>query len=262
MRWPSPADRAPRLFPSLPTHINVSQLKRPENATLQWIPLGLGGPDLETIGIDLFDGPSSLLISGPSGSGRSTAAASVTSSLSAIGIGCVVLCGPRSPLPPIVAGLPNVHVLVGPTLTDDTIREALGALGRAQSAIIVDDCEQLTVSDNGPFGDKPTVLQEAVSPERRGCMALVLCGNASLLFDGPIRSLTRLTRSVRDEGVSVTLNPPTPNFAREHNLRLEADQFLNGPGRGYFTSLSSSLFLQMANRILPEKILEKSSSEE
>jgi S-DNA-T family DNA segregation ATPase FtsK/SpoIIIE len=244
----STGGRPPRLFPSLPVRLSATALAdRPEDAGPLWIPLGLGGPDLVPVGVDLFAGPQSLLISGPAGSGRSTAAAGVVRELSARGVGCVVLCTPRSPLAAQLAGRPGVSVLVGPTLTDEVVRQAATALGTQKLAVIADDCDQLTiVPTTRNFDDVPILPAEAISPDRLGTMALVLCGNGMALLDGVRRSLTAATRQVLDEGTRLLLTPSAAATAREHRIVLEADQFLFGPaGRGYFASGRQQLLVQL-----------------
>ncbi len=230
----TPPVRAPRHFPSLDPQVDVSRVARPEDATAGWVPLGLGGPELEPFGVDLFAGPQMLLVSGPAGSGRSTAAAVAVSELARQGVGCVVLCPPRSPLVQLVAGVRNVSVLVGPTLTDDVVRQAAAALETPQVVVVADDCEQLTVvPTTKSFEEQPTLLAEATTPDRLGRMGLVLCGNAMPLLDGR-RSLSAVARRVLDEGARVLLTPAQPAVAREHRILLEADQYLAGPpGRGY-----------------------------
>jgi S-DNA-T family DNA segregation ATPase FtsK/SpoIIIE len=213
-----------------------------------WIRLGVGGPDLTPVGVDLFAGPQSVLISGPAGSGRSTAAAGMVQQLSALGVGCVVLCTPRSPLVNLLAGRSGVAVLVGPTLTDDVVRQAATALGTERVAVIADDCEQLTVvPSTANFDDVPTLLAEAATPDRLGRMAVVLCGNGMALLDGPRRSLTTVTRQVLDEGTRVLLVPSAPATAREHRIVLEVDQYVFGPpGRGYLARGREQHLVQLA----------------
>jgi DNA segregation ATPase FtsK/SpoIIIE, S-DNA-T family len=242
--------RMPHRFPSLPQKLDpasMDNLPVPEGAGPLWISLGLGGPDLRPVGIDLFTGPQSLLVSGPAGSGRSTAAAGIVRELSALGVGCVVLCTPRSPLAGQVAGVKGVSVLIGPTLTDEVVRQAATALGTEKLVVIADDCEQLTVVPTTKnFDEVPLLLAEAITPDVLGRMGLVLCGNGMALLDGMRRSLTAVTRQVLDEGARVLLTPTAPATAREHRITLEADQFLFGPpGRGYFASGREQLLVQL-----------------
>jgi S-DNA-T family DNA segregation ATPase FtsK/SpoIIIE len=246
-------DPALRWFPSLPRQIGLAEVAgvRPADASADWIPLGVGGPEVGPVGVDLFAGPQMLLISGPAGSGRSTAAATVVTGLGALGIGSVVLCPPRSPLAAQLAGRPGVSVLVGPTFSDEVIRQAAAALvsaGMPRVVIVADDCEQLTVlATTKNFDEMPTLLVEATTPEQLGRMGLVLCGNAMALLDGPRRSLTAVTRHVLDEGTRLLLTPTAPATAREHRVTLEVDQFVFGPaGRGYLARGREQLLVQLA----------------
>ncbi len=242
-----PPARAPRRFPPLPRIVHAADVKRPDGVSAGWVPLGIGGPDLEPVGVDLFAGPQTLLVSGPPGSGRSTAAATAVHALSAHGVGCVVLCTPRSPLTAWLAGRPNVSVLRGPTLTDEVVRQAATALGTDHLVVVVDDCDQITVVETTKsFEQLPTLLAEATTPDRLGRMGLILCGDAMPLIDGPRRSLTPVTRHALTEGARVLLNPTAARVAREHGMILEADQFVVGaPGRGFFHVNAISLHLKM-----------------
>ena len=239
---------APRTFPPLPDRVDVACLARPGEATDGWFPLGVGGPDLDPVGVDLFAGPQCLLVSGPPGSGRSTAAAGVVSALAGRGVGCVVLCTPRSPVVRWLAGRPAVSVLPGPTLTDDVVRTAARALGTDRVVVVADDCEQLTLTPTTrSFEELPTLPAEATTPDRLGTMGLVLCGDAAALLEGPRRSLSVVTRHVLTEGTRLVLAPTTRAAAREHGLTLEADQFFPGPpGRGYLVTGRDTALVQLA----------------
>lgn len=92
--------RLPREFPALPTRITLDELPptaSPSSPT--WIPLGIGGPDHSTVGVDLIEGAHMLLLSGPPGSGRTTATAALAHSLRRAGIGVLAVAPPRSPCP-------------------------------------------------------------------------------------------------------------------------------------------------------------------
>jgi DNA segregation ATPase FtsK/SpoIIIE, S-DNA-T family len=137
---------------------------------------------------------------------------------------------------------------IGPTLSDEALRQAAGVLSTARTVIVVDDCEQITVTPTErKFEEVPTLLSDAIAPPAQGLMGLVLCGNAIPLLDGPQRSLTTVARQVREEGACLLLTPSAPGVAREHGLKLEADQYFTGPpGRGYLKAGRERLLVQVA----------------
>ncbi|WP_299036676.1 FtsK/SpoIIIE domain-containing protein [uncultured Pseudokineococcus sp.] len=246
---PTP-ERAPRRFPSLPWPLPLADVPRPDGVSDGWVPLGVGGPDLGPVGVDLFTGPQGLLVSGPAKSGRSTAAATTALALAQRGVGCIVLCKPQSPVKGWLSGRANVMVLEGPTLTDEVIRSAAAGLGTDRVVVIADDCEQLTmVATEKSYDELPTLLAEALTPERSGQMGLVLCGNGMPLLESTKRSLASVAQRVSQEGATLLLTPTDRATAREHRLALEADQYLAGPaGRGYLLSERRQQLVQLPNR--------------
>jgi S-DNA-T family DNA segregation ATPase FtsK/SpoIIIE len=240
--------RAPQRFPRLPSRLDVTNVARPGGVSAGWVPLGVGGAGLGPVGVDLFAGPQLLLVSGVDGSGRSTAAAVAALTLSGQGVGCVVLVTPASPLAAILAGQPGIAVLQGPTVADEAVRAAAAALAAERIVVIVDDCEKVTVVETkkNAFEELPSLLAEAVTPEQHGRMGVVLCGDAFPLLAGPRRALTGLARHAVSDGARVLLMPTTPPTAREHEISLEADEFLPGPpGRGYLRVGRQQLLVQL-----------------
>jgi len=232
--------RLPRRFTSLPVRVDVDELRLPEPApSATWVPLGVGGPDVTVVGLDPFEiGPHLVLVSGPPGSGRSTAAATLAQGLRRAGIGVLAVATPRSPLPRLLGDDAGVRVLTGTTLQDGELRAAAAAFGDDRYAVVVDDCEQLvlTPSQDG-FTDAPTLLQEIASPGALGRRALVLAGDATPILVGQRRSLKRVVDEVMTAGTRVLLAPTSRPVAREHGFDLEPDQYFAGPpGRGYLTS--------------------------
>jgi S-DNA-T family DNA segregation ATPase FtsK/SpoIIIE len=240
--------RAPRQFPRMPYRLDAASIARPDGVSAGWVPLGVGGASLEPAGVDLFAGPQALLVSGAGGAGRSTAAAVAALTLSAQGVGCVVLATPTSPLAALLAGRQRIAVLLGPTVADEVVRNAAAALDTERVVVVVDDCEKMTVLETkkNAFEELPSLLAEAVTPERLGRMGVVLCGDAFPLLAGPRRALTGLARHAVSVGARVLLMPTTPAAAREHEISLEADQFLPGPpGRGYLRVGREQMLVQL-----------------
>jgi len=222
----------PKTFPPLPRHVSLTDIERPADASPTWIALGLGGDDSGPIGVDLFSGPSVLLVSGGAGSGRSTAAVNLTRQLAGGGVGCVVLATNKSPAVAALAGVPRVQVLAGTTFDDATVRATADALCTSKVAIIVDDAERISVTPREvSFETQPTLLREACSSHGR--LGLTLCGNGLPLMEGR-RSLSFEARNAATEGTLLIVGSPTRSFLREHGFELEPDQVRQGDvGRGH-----------------------------
>jgi hypothetical protein len=123
--------RLPRRFPSLPARVNVSELPLPQPLPSPcWIPIGVGGPDAATIGVDLFDaGPHLMFISGPPGSGRTTAIATLARLLTWNGVDVVAVASPQSPLGRMLADDEAIRVVTAATVDDGVLREAAEPFG-------------------------------------------------------------------------------------------------------------------------------------
>jgi S-DNA-T family DNA segregation ATPase FtsK/SpoIIIE len=232
--------RLPRRFGSMPTRISLDALAPPDPPpTPTWLPVGVGGPGVDPVGVDLFDaGPHLLLVSGPAESGRTTAAATLAHGLRRIGVGVLALAPPRSPLARLLPDDPGVQVVTGTTIKDVALREAAAAFGDGPYAVVVDDCEQITLaaSQDG-YSDAPTLLEELAGPGALGRQALVLCGDALPILSGQRRSLVRVVNEIMTGGTRLLLTPTSAAVAREHGFGLEPDQLFAGPpGRGFLAS--------------------------
>jgi S-DNA-T family DNA segregation ATPase FtsK/SpoIIIE len=241
-------------FPSLPLRLPLSGLPAPgAGGAPTWVPFGVGGPQMTPVGVDLFEaGPQLLLVSGASGTGRTSAAATVARGLRAAGIGVLLVAPPRSPLPELLgrAGADDggVRVVRGTTVKDTELREAAEAFGDGRFAVVIDDCEQVTVvATQENWDDKPTLLAQIADPGSLGRRALVLCGDALPMLSGQRRSLARVLGEVMTSGARLLLCPPVPAVAREHGMVLEPDQFFPGPpGRGYLAVGRATSLVQLA----------------
>lgn len=243
--------RLPRRFPSLPTRISVAELVPPDPPPGDgWLPLGIGAADGSTVGVDLFGAdPHLLLVSGPPGAGRTTAAATVAEGLRRRGVGVLALAPPRSPLPRLLPDDdPEVRVVTSAAVTDAELRGAAATFGDRPFAVIVDDCDQVSVlaTEQG-FAAAPTLLEEIAQPAARGRRALVLTGNAAPVLTGFPGPLARLIGTVLATGVRLLLTPENRAAALAHNFALEPDQyFTDPPGRGYLSTARGALLLQLA----------------
>jgi S-DNA-T family DNA segregation ATPase FtsK/SpoIIIE len=226
----------PRPFPSMPVRVTLEELGLPGSPpSPTWIPIGVGGAGT-TAGLDLFEaGPHLAVVSGPSGSGRTTAAAMLAHGLRRVSIGVLAIAPPRSPLPKLLPLDEGVRVITGTTVKDADLRDAAAVFGDGRYAILVDDCEQITLTPSQEgFSDAPTLFEDVVSPGALGRQALVLCGDATPILSGQRRSLARILGEIMTSGTRILLTPTLPSGAREHGFVLQPDQFFAGPpGRGY-----------------------------
>ncbi|NJP91936.1 FHA domain-containing protein [Nonomuraea sp. FMUSA5-5] len=242
-RAPAPAHAAsanlgPRPFPPLPAAVALRDLPSPA--------IGVGGPGVTPVGLDLFDlGPHLVLVSGPAGSGRSTAALVMATVLLRAGVRVLALAPPRSPL---VRSLPEARALTGTSFTDEELREAVEAFEGDRYAVVVDDVDQITITPREQgFDTLPTLLQDLLAPSELGRRALVLCGDATSLLEGHRRALASEVSEVLRSGTRFLLTPTSRVHAREHGINLEPDQFFAGPpGRAYMGSARRLDLLQFA----------------
>jgi S-DNA-T family DNA segregation ATPase FtsK/SpoIIIE len=239
-------DRRPKRFPAIPSRVTLPLPGPPRGAT--WLTVGVGGPEVGPIGLDLFaEGPQGVLVSGPAGSGRTSAAAVFARALHRAGIGVVALCPPRSPLPGLLPA-DGIRVVTGTTVPDADLRQAASVFGSGPFAVVVDDCEQLTlVPREAGYAEEPTLLAELAGPDALGRAALVLCGDVVPVLSGQRRSLLRVVNEVMTTGTRILLCPSAPAVAREQGFSLEADQFFTGPpGRGYLARGRTTDLIQFA----------------
>ena len=249
---PAPLDprRLPRRFPSLPTRISVESLALPSPLpSSSWIPLGVGGPDVATIGIDLFDvGPHLMLISGPPGSGRTTAIATLAKLLSWNGIDVLAVAPPRSPLAGMLAEDEGIHVITAAVVEDTALRAAAEPFGDNRYAVLLDDADRVTIqATKQSFAESPTLLDEIAHPSSFGRRALVIAADAAPILSGQRRSLAKPTQEALASGYRLLLTPAKRADARQLNMTLEPDQYFTRPaGRGYLASIGTPLLIQIA----------------
>jgi len=238
--------RAPRRFPAIPARVSLDELASAGGTT--WLPVGIGGPEAEPVGVDLFAGAHALLVSGPAGSGRTTAAAVVARGLRRAGIGVLALAPPRSPLPQLLPQEDGVRVITGVSLKDEQLREAVVDFGDNPYAIVVDDANQLTVvAAKQGFGEAPTLLEETAQFTARGRAALVLTADATPILTGFPSPISRVLNSVVTNGSTLLLTPNSRAAALAHHAALEPDQLFAGPpGRGYLLGGPDPTLLQVA----------------
>jgi S-DNA-T family DNA segregation ATPase FtsK/SpoIIIE len=240
----------PQRFPSLPLQVTVDQVMSADAAPSRtWVPLGVGGADATAVGIDLFAGAHVLLVSGPSGSGRTTAAATMAHALRRVGIGVLAIAPPSSPLPQLLPDDAGVRLMTGVSLKDADLRETAAAFGDNPYAIVVDDVSQVNVmAEQDGFLESPTLLDESAQFSSRGRVAIVVTADATPMLNGMLGAQSRLVNAaVNGGGAYILLTPADRPTALAHNLSLEADQlFTAPPGRGYLAAGRAPMLLQLA----------------
>jgi S-DNA-T family DNA segregation ATPase FtsK/SpoIIIE len=240
----------PKRFPALPLRIGIGELPAPTAAAgPSWIPLGVGGPNTETVGVDLFAGAHTLLVSGPSGSGRTTAAATIAYCLRRVGIGVLAMAPPMSPLSRLLPDDSGVRMVTGVSIKDEELRAAAADFGDNPYAIVVDDANQISIeAAKQGFGDAPTLLEESAQFTARGRTALILTADATPILSGFPSPLSRVVNSVLTSGACVLLTPANRSTAMAHHVGLEPDQFFTAPpGRGYLSALGPApVLVQLA----------------
>ncbi|MES4901710.1 MULTISPECIES: FtsK/SpoIIIE domain-containing protein [unclassified Streptomyces] len=239
----------PRQFPALPSLVTLDELPWPETPqSPTWIPLGVGGPEHTTIGVDLIQGPHLLLLSGPHGSGRTTTAAALAHSLRRAGIGVLALATPRSPLPHLLPEDSGVRVLTSVSLKDSDLRDTAAAFGDGPYAVILDDADHITLlpTQQG-FTDAPTLLDDIARLSARGHHALILTADATPVLTGFPSPLARLINTIVTAGHRILLTPAGRPTAVAHSITLEPDQYFTAPpGRGYLAAGRSPVLIQLA----------------
>ncbi|TMR96379.1 FtsK/SpoIIIE domain-containing protein [Nonomuraea basaltis] len=233
--------RLPKPFPPLPVAIPLDAV-----GGAAGVPIGVGGPDVLPIGLDIFGaGPHLVLVSGPPGSGRSNAALVMATGLLRAGVNVLAVAPPRSPL---TRSLPGARTLAGTSFTDADLREAVAAFEGTRHAVIVDDFDQLTIAPREQgFDTLPTLLQDILAPADLGRRALILTGDATPLLEGHRRSLSAEVTEILRAGTRLLLTPANRVVAREHGVNLEPDQFFGGPpGRAYLGTARRLDLVQLA----------------
>jgi S-DNA-T family DNA segregation ATPase FtsK/SpoIIIE len=241
--------RLPRPFPSLPSRVSVADLPLPEPLPSPgWIPVGIGGPELATIGIDLFNiGPHLLFIAGPAGSGRTTAIATLARLLSRNGIDILALAPPQSPLGRLLDGDDGIRVITKAVIEDTALRAAAEPFGDRRYAVLLDDADRITIqATKEKFSESPTLLDEIAHPAQFGHRALIIAANPTPILSGSRKSLAKVTSEALQSGTRLLLTPAKRADARELSMTLEPDQyFTRPPGRGYLASAGAPALVQL-----------------
>ena len=234
---PVPDVLLPRPVPAFPSRVALERLVRDGAATGgSTVVLGVGGPELDPVGVDLARS-GHLLIAGGERLGRSTALLTCMGALSAgdRATRFVVLAPRSSPLRLLAAGGRVVRTAVTPgeiTEALEWVESEAGAAGRI--AVVADDCESL------PHEAAPALSRILRRGRETGVHGL---------FAGQPSDLCRLyedwVRYLRSRRTGVLLAPDAAD-ADLFDLRLPSVPVARLPGRGYLVDGPDLVPIQVA----------------
>ena len=226
----APAGRAPRRFEALPTAVCRADL--PVAAEPGDLVLGLGGDELDGVGLDAAATRAGVLIAGPPGSGRSTALLTVAAALAELGLPVVAVAPRPSPL----RQLPGCVT----ELVDAALLTSL--LGDGGVALVVDDAELLLDSPLAP------VLEQAVRRARDVGTVVVAAGTT----DDLLACYRGFVVDLRRSRTGLLLSPQTAGDGDLLGVRLSRSTGGDViPGRGLLAVRGQVHPLQVA---LPERV--------
>nr|WP_037959053.1 FtsK/SpoIIIE domain-containing protein [Streptomyces violens] len=241
-----PAARRPARVLSLPRQVSFTDAYEKVPAADRrplWGLLGVGGDDLGAIGVDFAADAPSFLVSGPPGSGRSTALTTLAVSLLAGGTRVVALTPRESPLRGL-ARHPRAVVIQDPDPLADEVTAALNA-EPGPAVVLVDDADLL---NQLPACD--AALREVATTGRDRGIGLVAAATAETLTSVGIGWLG-LVRRVRK---GVLLSPQSPGEGDILGVRVPYD-LLRGrptPGRGLTVDPVTGALVSV---LVPETVL-------
>ncbi|ROS50497.1 FtsK/SpoIIIE domain-containing protein [Frigoribacterium sp. PhB24] len=184
--------------------------------------IGLGGDDLVPMGPDLADGPGSYVVTGPPKSGRSTVLTAVVRSLTAQGIGVVVVTPRRSPLRAL-DGAPGVVAVITTRIVEEAHLAPFFAGQDGPRVLVIDDGEHLK---DCPAADWLAEFVRACPDSGR---ALVVAGTTGEVLAG----WAGWQVDVRNNRCGAVLSPQLPNEGDQVGLRLAKSDLADRPTPGF-----------------------------
>ncbi len=179
----TPAHQRPLRVEPLPARVCVDTIRIAAKAASTgplWTLVGVGGDELEPLGVDLESDGRAFVVGGPAGSGKSSTLMTVTRWLGHEGIATVVVASARSPLSSL-SGEPGVLDVLRADQSDELT--ALLAGHRSPLVVVVDDAEMV---HDSPM-ERP--LCELLRPHGTPDTALVLAASSTDMA-GFFRGLT------------------------------------------------------------------------
>ncbi len=235
-----PPEACPHPVPAFPSEVTLSTLVTLRPAAPDELVIGIGGPELEPLGVDLNRWGPHLLIAGRDRSGRSSALQTFLETISAAErqTRFLILAPRPSPLRKLAAD-PRVITLAG---SAEEIAEALRWADEGKElrsvVLVADDCESLVPETVGPL---ETILRKARESGLRGLFA----GRTEDL----LRAYDNWLRYLRSLSCGILL-APEGHDGELFELRLPPPggrpPIARTPGRGYLILGREALALQVA----------------
>lgn len=221
-------------LPSLITLEETAALARADARPPLWTLVGLGGDNLDPIGVDLAEGGGGFVVAGPNRSGRSTALAAMARGLITSGARLIVVCPRSSPPLERLEGHPGVAAVLRGEPRSDALTACLAEVGEDPLAVVVDDAEALVRTDAEDalvafLRDRPT-------------SALVIGGLCDDL-KSPIKGIAVQARQAK---TGLLLSPQSTFDGELLNVRLARNQIgRQNPGRGLLVVRGETVVVQV-----------------
>jgi S-DNA-T family DNA segregation ATPase FtsK/SpoIIIE len=230
-----PRERWPFRVEALPAQVGAAELAGAEEATASgplWAFLGVGGDELEPIGVDLAEEGPGFVVAGATGSGRSTALVGIGRGMLRRGAELVLVTARRSPLRGL-AGERGVLAALGPR-DGPRLQEVL-ASAAGPFAVLVDDVEALHESGL----DQP--LLGLLRPPDDRPRALVVAGSSSELAN----QFRGVGAEARKNRLGLVLNPAGGSESDLLGTRVPRGDEAR-PGRGVLVHRGRLVAVQVA----------------
>jgi len=198
-----------------------------------WALVGVGGDELQPVGVDLQESGPGFVVAGPPKSGRSTTLMAATRSLIARGVPVVLVTPRRSPLREW-ADRPGVLGMLGSDASGDDLAGLTRQAEDGRYVVVVDDGELLY--------DTPldTALEEVIRSGMDGDHGLIAAGAADTMSSQYRGFLVEARRS----RTGLLLSPQGASEGDLFNVRLPRDAGGGPTGRGLLIRGGSLLQIQ------------------
>ncbi|NUS11681.1 MAG: cell division protein FtsK [Streptomyces sp.] len=221
-----PRSTRPMRVDALPPRITVSEAMalEPDFAPPSplWALVGVGGDELQPMGVDLAESGPGFVIAGPPKSGRSTTLIAAARSLTANGVPVILVTPRRSPLRDLV-GEPRVLGLLTGEAGADDLKELTDMAGPGGAYVVLVDDGELVY-------DTPldAALEAVIKSGMDGEHALIAAGSADQMGSQYRGFLVEARRSRN----GLLLSPQGASEGDLFNVRLPRDAGGGPTGRG------------------------------
>ncbi|GAA2371312.1 hypothetical protein [Streptomyces cuspidosporus] len=153
--------------------------------------IGLGGDELQAIGVDLSDGVPAFVIAGPASSGKSTLLLTMGLSLLKDGTHLIVAAPRQSPVRTLMGQAGVLKVFTDPDFTAEDLRAAQAQACGSSVVILLDDIEVLFDVTNADE------WMDDVLKQRPGDLAFVVAGDTEEAFASAYRGFGAYAQRAR-----------------------------------------------------------------